>query len=110
MASFEDRRPNVEKPDRPLSPIRWSDREVAGGRPSLDRVTARPEEAYNGLAMTVPRSAPPAPASPSANSSAPPAHMKRLDDLNAKALLGGGEDRIKKQHESGKLTDRKSVV
>ena len=59
--------------------------------------------------MTVPRSAPPAPASPTANSSAPPAHMKRLDDLNAKALLGGGADRIKKQHESGKLTARERV-
>jgi len=32
--------------------------------------------------------------------------MKRLDDLNSKALLGGGEDRIKKQHDSGKLTAR----
>ena len=35
--------------------------------------------------------------------------MKRLDELNAKALLGGGEDRIKKQHDSGKLTARERV-
>ncbi len=35
--------------------------------------------------------------------------MQRLDDLNAKALLGGGADRIKKQHESGKLTARERI-
>ena len=35
--------------------------------------------------------------------------MTRLDDLNAKALLGGGEDRIKKQHEAGKLTARERI-
>ena len=35
--------------------------------------------------------------------------MKRLDEMNAKALLGGGEDRIKKQHESGKLTARERI-
>src|SRR5688572_23123652 len=47
-------------------------------------------------------------AKPSA--SRPPApHMKRLDELNAKALLGGGADRIKKQHESGKLTARERI-
>jgi propionyl-CoA carboxylase beta chain len=33
----------------------------------------------------------------------------RLDDLNAKALLGGGADRIKKQHEAGKLTARERI-
>jgi len=33
----------------------------------------------------------------------------RLDALNAKALLGGGEDRIKKQHEGGKLTARERI-
>src|SRR4051812_4750760 len=59
--------------------------------------------------MSVPRSSPPASAQTAPNSSAPPAHMKRLDDLNAKALLGGGEDRIKKQHEVGKLTARERV-
>ena len=35
--------------------------------------------------------------------------MQRLDDLNAKALLGGGVDRIKKQHDGGKLTARERV-
>ena len=35
--------------------------------------------------------------------------MQRLDEMNAKALLGGGTDRIKKQHESGKLTARERV-
>jgi propionyl-CoA carboxylase beta chain len=35
--------------------------------------------------------------------------MQRLDDLNARALLGGGVERIKKQHESGKLTARERV-
>ena len=39
----------------------------------------------------------------------PPAHMQRLDELNAKALVGGGEDRIKKQHEAGKLTARERI-
>src|SRR5690348_14756245 len=42
----------------------------------------------------------------------PPAgasHMKRLDDINARALLGGGADRIKKQHEGGKLTARERI-
>jgi propionyl-CoA carboxylase beta chain len=35
--------------------------------------------------------------------------IARLDDLNAKALVGGGEDRIKKQHEGGKLTARERI-
>jgi propionyl-CoA carboxylase beta chain len=39
----------------------------------------------------------------------PPAHTKRLDDMNAKALLGGGAERIKKQHEGGKLTARERI-
>ena len=43
------------------------------------------------------RSLPPSPA------------IARLDDLNEKALLGGGEARIKKQHEGGKLTARERV-
>src|SRR5690349_22657522 len=37
------------------------------------------------------------------------AHMQRLDELNEKALVGGGEARIKKQHESGKLTARERI-
>ncbi len=44
------------------------------------------------------------------SASRPPApHMQRLDELNAKALLGGGEDRIKKQHDAGKLTARERI-
>ncbi len=39
----------------------------------------------------------------------PPPHMQRLDELNQKALLGGGESRIKKQHEAGKLTARERI-
>ncbi len=39
----------------------------------------------------------------------PSEQMTRLDDLNAKALLGGGVDRIKKQHEAGKLTARERI-
>ncbi len=35
--------------------------------------------------------------------------IQRLDELNAKALAGGGEDRIKKQHEGGKLTARERL-
>src|SRR5262249_32166378 len=38
-----------------------------------------------------------------------PAHLARLDALNAKALQGGGADRIAKQHEGGKLTARERV-
>ncbi|HEY2514363.1 MAG TPA: acyl-CoA carboxylase subunit beta [Polyangiaceae bacterium] len=42
--------------------------------------------------------------------SRPPApHMQRLDEMNARALLGGGADRIKKQHEGGKLTARERI-
>src|SRR6266567_4412849 len=42
--------------------------------------------------------------------SKPPApHMARLDELNSKALVGGGADRIKKQHEGGKLTARERI-
>ena len=33
----------------------------------------------------------------------------QLDELNARALLGGGEERIKKQHEGGKLTARERL-
>jgi len=37
----------------------------------------------------------------------PPA--ARLDDMNTRALAGGGADRIKKQHEGGKLTARERI-
>jgi len=33
----------------------------------------------------------------------------RLDEMNARALVGGGEDRIKKQHDAGKLTARERI-
>jgi propionyl-CoA carboxylase beta chain len=39
----------------------------------------------------------------------PPQPIQRLDDLNARALVGGGPDRIKKQHEGGKLTARERI-
>jgi propionyl-CoA carboxylase beta chain len=39
----------------------------------------------------------------------PPAHIQRLDDMNARALAGGGEERVKKQHEGGKLTARERI-
>ncbi len=42
-------------------------------------------------------------------SMAPPPPIQRLDDLNARALAGGGADRIKKQHEGGKLTARERI-
>jgi propionyl-CoA carboxylase beta chain len=35
--------------------------------------------------------------------------MKRLDELNEKALEGGGAERVKKQHEGGKLTARERI-
>src|SRR5687767_10430060 len=35
--------------------------------------------------------------------------IQRLDEMNAKAMLGGGAERIKKQHASGKLTARERV-
>jgi propionyl-CoA carboxylase beta chain len=48
---------------------------------------------------------------PPGGAKAPPAapHLQRLDDINARALLGGGADRIKKQHEGGKLTARERI-
>ena len=35
--------------------------------------------------------------------------IKKLDELNAKALEGGGEERIKRQHAAGKLTARERI-
>jgi propionyl-CoA carboxylase beta chain len=35
--------------------------------------------------------------------------LEKLEHLNRKALEGGGPDRIKKQHESGKLTARERI-
>src|SRR6195256_3510915 len=42
-------------------------------------------------------------------STVPSQALARLDDLNARALAGGGADRIKKQHEGGKLTARERL-
>ncbi|HRO74204.1 MAG TPA: carboxyl transferase domain-containing protein, partial [Saprospiraceae bacterium] len=35
--------------------------------------------------------------------------IKKLNDLKASALLGGGVDRIEKQHAKGKLTARERI-
>jgi propionyl-CoA carboxylase beta chain len=35
--------------------------------------------------------------------------MARLDELNERALVGGGAERIKKQHEAGKLSARERI-
>ncbi|HXN32878.1 MAG TPA: acyl-CoA carboxylase subunit beta [Polyangiaceae bacterium] len=39
----------------------------------------------------------------------PPSPMQRLDEMNARALVGGGPERIVKQHEAGKLTARERL-
>ncbi len=39
----------------------------------------------------------------------PPAPILRLDEMNQRALVGGGAERIKKQHEGGKLTARERI-
>ena len=36
-------------------------------------------------------------------------HLKRLEELKAEARLGGGEARIERQHEKGKLTARERI-
>jgi propionyl-CoA carboxylase beta chain len=48
-------------------------------------------------------------ADPTPVSRPPGPQIQRLDEMNAKAMLGGGEARIKKQHESGKLTARERI-
>src|SRR5579871_4384139 len=48
-------------------------------------------------------------ASPSTPSKPPPAPIARLDEMNARARQGGGVERIKKQHEGGKLTARERI-
>ncbi len=62
------------------------------------------ESAYKRPPMVSKKSAP-----PRESNAATPAHMKRLDELNAQALAGGGADRIKKQHDGGKLTARERI-
>ncbi len=42
-------------------------------------------------------------------SNPPQTPLARLDSFNAQALEGGGADRIKKQHEGGKLTARERI-
>jgi len=49
------------------------------------------------------------PASTAPASTSPQSPTERLDALDQKALLGGGVDRIKKQHEGGKLTARERI-
>ncbi len=39
----------------------------------------------------------------------PPSPIQRLDEINARALVGGGPERIKKQHDGGKLTARERI-
>jgi propionyl-CoA carboxylase beta chain len=39
----------------------------------------------------------------------PPPHLAMLDDLNARALEGGGAERVKKQHDAGKLSARERI-
>ena len=58
----------------------------------------------------MPAPAPPAPTQPSSRTSSPlPAPIQRLDEMNARALQGGGPERINKQHEGGKLTARERI-
>jgi propionyl-CoA carboxylase beta chain len=45
----------------------------------------------------------------SGTSKPPPAALLRLDDMNERALVGGGPERIAKQHEGGKLTARERI-
>src|SRR5581483_5268440 len=45
----------------------------------------------------------------STSSKPPQPHLAALDALNTRALAGGGEARIKKQHEGGKLTARERI-
>jgi propionyl-CoA carboxylase beta chain len=46
---------------------------------------------------------------PSSPPKTSPDALAKLEAMNARALLGGGEKRIEKQHESGKLTARERV-
>jgi propionyl-CoA carboxylase beta chain len=46
---------------------------------------------------------------PPTNKPAAVSATARLDELNARALMGGGEARVKKQHDQGKLTARERI-
>jgi propionyl-CoA carboxylase beta chain len=43
------------------------------------------------------------------NSRPPPSPLARLEEMTARALSSGSEERVKKQHESGKLTARERI-
>ncbi len=50
------------------------------------------------------------PSKPPADMGSPPlSPTQRLDAMNARALLGGGQDRMQKQHDAGKLTARERI-
>lgn len=67
----------------------------------MRRVFAARARYESGAMSEAPRSGP--------SSEKPAPHIQRLDELNAKALVGGGPERIKKQHEAGKLTARERI-
>src|SRR5215831_18557790 len=46
---------------------------------------------------------------PPSRTSQPKPPMQRLDELNERALAGGGPERTRKQHEAGKLTARERL-
>jgi propionyl-CoA carboxylase beta chain len=48
-------------------------------------------------------------AQPPSRTHPPPPQLARLEAMNEQALAGGGADRIKKQHESGKLSARERI-
>jgi propionyl-CoA carboxylase beta chain len=45
-----------------------------------------------------------------AHETAPEDPLRKLDQLNQRAFAAGGEDRVRKQHESGKLTARERIA
>ena len=73
---------------------------------SDDRSPSPPEAPAKGDAVAPSSTARPA-GPPSARGHASP--MARLDEMNHLSLEGGGEARIKKQHEAGKLTARERI-
>src|SRR6202008_3855798 len=46
---------------------------------------------------------------PMAHDLAPEDPLRKLDELNQRAFAAGGEERVRKQHEAGKLTARERV-
>ena len=45
-----------------------------------------------------------------AHDTAPEDPLRKLDELNQRAFAAGGEERIRKQHEAGKLTARERIA